>query len=69
MFCDMQIRRADVTDKAVKDLKEEDWVQLRWDRKLLTELAARKWAGFAPEIIQAQPAQHLFWRSCKTTII
>lgn len=51
MFCDMQIRRADVTNKAVKDLKEEDWVQLRWDRKLLTELAARKWAGFAPEII------------------
>ncbi|MDB4532921.1 hypothetical protein N9248_01300 [bacterium] len=51
MFCDMQIRRADVTDKAVEELKKEDWVQLRWDRKLLTELAARKWAGFAPEIV------------------
>ena len=51
MFCDMQIRRADVTDKSVKDLKEEDWVRLRWERKLVTELAAYKWSGFAPEII------------------
>ena len=53
-FCDMQIRRADVTGKTadeIKNLKEEDWVQLRWDRKLLTELAARKWSGFAPEIV------------------
>jgi hypothetical protein len=54
MFCDMQIRRADVTDKTaeeIKNLKEEDWVQLRWDRKLLTMLAAQKWSGFAPEIV------------------
>ena len=51
MFCDMQVRRADVTDKSVDELVDADWVELIWNRKLLTLLAAKKWAGFAPEIV------------------
>lgn len=48
IYHDLQIQRADVTDKSVEDLTEEDWV-LRFDRKTHYRLAKRDWIGFAPE--------------------
>ena len=50
-YYDLQVQRADVTDKPVDQLAEEDWVQLPWDRNLYTQLGALRWSGFAPEIV------------------
>lgn len=49
-YYDLQVQRADVTDKSADQLVEEDWVKV-WDRTLYTKLAAYNWSGFAPEIV------------------
>ena len=49
-YYDLQVERADVTDKPADQLVEEDWVKV-WDRTLYTKLAAYNWSGFAPEIV------------------
>jgi len=49
-YYDLQVQRADVTDKSVEQLVDADWTQV-WDRTLYTKLAAYNWSGFAPEIV------------------
>ena len=49
-YYDLQVQRADVTDKSADQLVEADWVKV-WDRTLYTKLAAYNWSGFAPEIV------------------
>lgn len=48
IYHDLQIQRADVTEKSIDELTEDDWV-LRFDRKTHYRLAKRDWIGFAPE--------------------
>lgn len=52
-FYDLEVQRADVTDKTVDQLADEDWEKLPWNRNLYTQLAALRWSGFAPEIVPA----------------
>ncbi len=47
-----QVQRADVTDKSVDELNEEDWV-LRDHNKKTIRNAALYWSGFAPEVVPA----------------
>lgn len=49
-YYDMQVQRADVTDKPVDQLAEADWTTV-WDRTMYTKLAAYRWSGFAPELV------------------
>lgn len=49
-YYDLQVQRADVTDKSADQLVEADWSKV-WDRTLYTKLAAYNWSGFAPEIV------------------
>ncbi len=49
-YYNLEVQRADVTDKPLDQLDEEDWVKI-WDRTLYTKLAAFNWSGFAPEIV------------------
>jgi hypothetical protein len=49
-YYNLEVQRADVTDKPVDKLVDADWVKI-WDRTLYTRLAALKWSGFAPEIV------------------
>ncbi len=49
-YFNLEVQRADVTDKPVDQLVEADWVKI-WDRTLYTKLAALRWSGFAPEIV------------------
>jgi hypothetical protein len=50
IFHDLQVQRADVTEKSVADLVEADWV-LATDRVGMTRLAGYGWTGFAPELV------------------
>ena len=52
IYFNLDVQRADVTDKPVDQLAEEDWVKI-WDRSSYTKLAALRWSGFAPEIVPA----------------
>ena len=49
-YFEFEVQRADVTDRAVDDLTDEDWV-LRGSRKKYAFEAATKWAGFCPEVL------------------
>lgn len=49
-YYDLEVQRADVTDKPLDQLVEEDWSKV-WDRTKYTQLAAYRWSGFAPEIV------------------
>ncbi len=51
MYFGLDVQRADVTDKPVDQLAEEDWEGIMWNREWYTRLAAQVWAGFAPEIV------------------
>lgn len=51
-FYDLQVQRADVTDKSVDQLVEADW-KLVWNRVNMLKLAAGRWRGFAPELVPA----------------
>ena len=51
IYYDLQVQRADVTQKSVDDLSDDDW-KLVWDRKKYTLLASKLWSGFAPEIVE-----------------
>ena len=51
-YYDLQVQRADVTDKSPDQLVEADWADV-WNRTLYTKLAASVWSGFAPEIVPA----------------
>ncbi|MGI9472494.1 MAG: hypothetical protein ACR2NZ_13215 [Rubripirellula sp.] len=50
-YYDLEVQRADVTEKPVDQLVEADWVKLPWNRDLYTQLGALRWSGFAPEIV------------------
>jgi hypothetical protein len=59
-YFNLEVQRADVTDKPVEQLQEADWTknvqtkgQALWDRDLYTKLAAFRWSGFAPEVVPA----------------
>ena len=49
-YYNLEVQRADVTGKSVDQLTDQDWVDI-WNRELYTKLAARRWSGFAPEIV------------------
>lgn len=49
-YYDLEVQRADVTDKPVDQLAEGDW-QTVWSRLRYTQLAAYRWSGFAPEVV------------------
>ncbi len=49
-YVNFEVQRADVTDKPVDQLADGDWIDV-WNRRMYTILGARKWAGFAPEIV------------------
>lgn len=50
LYFNYEIQRADVTDKAVGDLGEGDWIKIG-DRESDLKRAAGVWAGFAPELV------------------
>lgn len=50
LYYDFEVQRADVTDKTVQQLTEEDWTKV-YDRSLYTKIADTVWQGFAPEIV------------------
>ena len=50
LYYDFEVQRADVTDKTVQQLAEEDWTKV-YDRSLYTRIADTVWQGFAPEIV------------------
>lgn len=50
LYFNYEIQRADVTDKAVGALVDEDWVKIG-DRESDLKRAAFTWAGFAPELV------------------
>lgn len=50
LYYDFEVQRADVTEKSVQQLGEEDWVKV-YDRSLYTKIADTVWQGFAPEIV------------------
>ena len=52
LYYDFEVQRADVTDKSVDQLTEDDWVKA-YDRVEYTQIADKLWDGFAPEIIPA----------------
>lgn len=52
----LEIQRADVTNKSVDQLTDDDWStkkEFPWDRLYYTKFAAQRWSGFAPEIVPA----------------
>ncbi|TWT54595.1 hypothetical protein Pla22_22450 [Rubripirellula amarantea] len=51
IYFDLQVQRADVSEKAVADLTDDDW-KLIWDRFKYTLLASKLWSGYAPEIVE-----------------
>lgn len=51
VYFNLDVQRADVTDKPVDQLAEADWEGIFWNRENYTKLAAMKWSGFAPEIV------------------
>ena len=53
IYYNLEVQRADVTTKPVDQLVDGDWVKI-WDRTLYTKLAARRWAGFAPDIVHEE---------------
>ncbi|MCP4888931.1 MAG: hypothetical protein P1U77_02100 [Rubripirellula sp.] len=48
-----EVQRADVTDKPVDQLGDEDWVDI-WTRLRYTTLAGKFWSGFAPETVHPE---------------
>ncbi|MEM8669548.1 MAG: hypothetical protein AAGG48_18625 [Planctomycetota bacterium] len=54
-----KVQRADVTDKPVDQLAEEDWVQIG-DRLRYTNVAAKYWSGFAPETVEEDYREDAF---------
>ena len=52
IYHDLQIQRADVTEKSIDELTDQDWIQV-WDRKKSLGLAYYYWTGFAPETLPA----------------
>jgi hypothetical protein len=50
LYYDFEVQRADVTEKTVQQLTEEDWTKV-YDRSLYTKIADTVWQGFAPEIV------------------
>ena len=56
-YYDIQVQRADVTEKSVDELTDADWGDKKddksyvWDRTKYTQLAAYRWSGFAPEVV------------------
>jgi hypothetical protein len=50
VYFNFEVQRADVTDRPVDQLTDEDWVKV-WNMKRYAELADGFWAGFAPEIV------------------
>ena len=49
-YYNFEVQRADVTNTAVEDLTEDDWV-LRGSRLKYLRDAISKWSGFSPEIV------------------
>ena len=49
-YHEFQVQRADVTDRDVEDLTDDDWI-LRGSRLKYAADAATKWAGFCPEVL------------------
>lgn len=52
IYYNFEVQRADVTDKPIDQLTEDDWKKV-WNRLNYTQLAAKVWSGFAPEIVPA----------------
>jgi hypothetical protein len=50
MYFNIEVQRADVTDKPVDQLVDADWLKI-WDRTMYTKVGAKVWSGFAPEIV------------------
>jgi hypothetical protein len=50
LYYDFEVQRADVTQKSVEDLTEDDWSKV-YDRSLYTKIADTVWSGFAAEIV------------------
>ena len=50
LYYDFEVQRADVTDKPVQQLNEDDWTKV-YDRSLYTRIADTVWQGFAPELV------------------
>ena len=50
LYFNYEIQRADVTNKAVADLVDEDWIKVG-DRESDLKRAAFVWAGYAPELV------------------
>ncbi len=53
IYANFEVQRADVTNKPVDQLTEEDWSYV-WFFKDYRDVAAKLWAGYAPEIVPAE---------------
>jgi hypothetical protein len=52
LYVAYQVQRADVTDKSIDELDEDDWVLRDYNTKTIRN-AALYWSGFAPEVVPA----------------
>ena len=50
IYTNLEVQRAEVTDKSVDQLTEEDWT-LVWTYEEYRKVAAYRWAGYANEIV------------------
>ena len=50
IYYDMEVQRADITEKKVDELTEQDWLSV-YKRFDYVKLAAKYWNGFAPELV------------------
>ena len=50
IYFDFEVQRADVTEKSVEQLVEEEWKTV-YERVDYVKLAAKFWSGFAPELV------------------
>lgn len=50
IYFDFEVQRADVTDKAVDQLVDGDWLDV-WERYFTLVYADGLWRGFAPEVV------------------
>ncbi len=52
-YIEFEVQRADVTEKEVDELEDDDWI-LRGSRRLYAIDAAVTWAGFCPEVLPSE---------------
>ncbi len=56
-YVNFEVHRADVSNKSVAQLVDEDWSFI-WNRRFYENIAERHWAGTAPDIVPPEYRDH-----------